>query len=97
MQFHYFISFHLCIREKAFKLQEDRNKMLGLIDRMHKSRPKKYSFVYVLIGLTSLVCKDKIQKKGCLRARLVSLVSLVSVTSVECRAPLAALPIAPDI
>ena len=59
----HFISFHLWIREKAFKLQEDRNKMLGLIDRMHKWRPKKYSFVYVLIGLTSLVCMDKYKRK----------------------------------
>ena len=45
------------------------------IDRMHKWRPKKYFFVYVLISLTSFVCMDKIQKKGCLRARLVSLIS----------------------
>ena len=42
------------------------------IDRMHKWRPKKYSFVYVLIRLTSLVCMYKIQKKCCLRARLES-------------------------
>ena len=42
---------------------------------MHKWRPKKYSFVYVLIRLTSLVCMCKIQKKCCLRARLVSLIS----------------------
>ena len=63
MQFLYFISFHLWIREKAFKLQEDRNKMLGLIDPMHKWRPKKYSFVSVLIGLTSLVCMDKYKRK----------------------------------
>ena len=40
-----------------------------------KWRPKKYSFVYVLIRLTSLVCMRKIQKKCCLRARLVSLIS----------------------
>ena len=45
------------------------------IDRMHKWRPIKYSFVYVLITLTSLVCMDKIRKKCCLRARLVSLIS----------------------
>ena len=48
---------------------------LNVIDRMHKWRPIKYSFVYVLITLTSLVCMDKIQKKCCLRARLVSLIS----------------------
>ena len=45
------------------------------IDRMHKWRPKKYSLVYVLISLTSLVCMDKRQKECCLRARLVSLIS----------------------
>ena len=50
-------------------------KINGCIDRMHKWRPKKYSFVYVLIRLTSLVCMDKIQKKCFLRGRLVSLIS----------------------
>ena len=40
---------------------------------------KKYSFVYVLISLTSLVCMDKIQKKGCLRARLVSNTFLAAI------------------
>ena len=63
MQFHYFISFHLCIREKAFKLQEDRNKMLGLIDRMHKWRPKKYSFVYVLIASLASFAWIKYKRK----------------------------------
>ena len=48
------------------------------IDRMHKWRPKKYSFVYVLIRLTSLVGMYKIQKKCCLRARLASLISTLS-------------------
>ena len=45
------------------------------IDRMHKWRPKKYYFVYVLIRLTSLVGMYKIQKKCGFRARLVSLIS----------------------
>ena len=45
------------------------------IDRMHKWRPKNYSFIYVLIRLTTLVCVDKVQKKCCLRARLLSLIS----------------------
>ena len=44
-------------------------------DRMHKWRPKKYSFVYALIRLTSLVCMDNVQKKCLLKARLVSLIS----------------------
>ena len=43
-----------------------------LIDRMHKWRPKKYSFVFVLISLTST---QKIQKKSCFRTRLVGLIS----------------------
>ena len=50
----------------------------GDIDRMHKWRPKKYYFVYVLIRLTSLVCMYKIQKKCCLKARLVSLISTLT-------------------
>ena len=45
------------------------------IDRMHKWRPKKYSFVFVLIRLTSLVGTDKIQKKCSFRMRLVGLIS----------------------
>ena len=47
----------------------------GPIDRMHKWQPKNFSFVYVLIRLTSLVCMDKIQKKCFLKTRLVSLIS----------------------
>ena len=42
-----------------------------IIDRMHKWRPKKYSFVFVLIRLTSLVRTEKIQKKCSFRTRLV--------------------------
>ena len=45
------------------------------IDRMHKWRPKKYSFVFVLIRLTSLVGTDKIQKKCSFRTSLVGLLS----------------------
>ena len=45
------------------------------IDRMHKWRPKKYSFVVVLIRLTSLISTDKIQKKCSFRTRLVGLIS----------------------
>ena len=42
---------------------------------MHKWRPKQFSFVYVLISLTSLVSTDKIQKKSSFRMRLVGLIS----------------------
>ena len=45
------------------------------IDRMHKWRPKKYSLVFVLIRLTSLVGTYKIQKKCSFRTRLVGLIS----------------------
>ena len=46
-----------------------------VIDRMHKWWPKKYSFVFVLISLTSLVSTDKIEKKSSFRMRLVGLIS----------------------
>ena len=46
------------------------------IDRMHKWRPKKYSFVFVLIRLTSLVGTDKIQKTSSFRTRLVGMISI---------------------
>ena len=42
---------------------------------MHKWRPKKFSFVYVLISLISLVSTDKIQKKSSFTMRLVGLIS----------------------
>ena len=45
------------------------------IDRMHKWGPNEYSFVVVLISLTSLVSTDKIQKKSTFRTRLVGLIS----------------------
>ena len=37
-------------------------------------RQKKYSFVFVLISLTSLVTTDRIQKKSAFRTRLVGLI-----------------------
>ena len=45
------------------------------MDRTHKWEPKKYSFVFVLIRLTSLLSTDKIQKKCSFRTRLVGLIS----------------------
>ena len=42
---------------------------------MHKWRPKKYSFVFVLISLTSLVSTDEVQKKTSFRTRLVALIN----------------------
>ena len=41
---------------------------------MHKWWPKKFSFVFVLISLTSLVSTDRIQKKSSFRTRLVGLI-----------------------
>ena len=64
-----------CIVQKESK-RDCRQLLLVAIDRMHKyMAAKKYSFVYVLISLTSLVCMDKIPKKCCLKARLVSLIT----------------------
>ena len=48
------------------------------MDRLHKWRPKKYSFVFVLIRPTSLVSTDKIQRKCSFRTRLVGLISTLS-------------------
>ena len=45
------------------------------IDRMHKWQPKRYSFGFVLIRLTSLFSTDKIKKKSSFRTRLVGLIS----------------------
>ena len=42
---------------------------------MHKWGPKKCSFVFVLVSLTSLVSTDKIQKQSSFRTRLVGLIS----------------------
>jgi len=44
------------------------------IDRLHKWRPKKYSFLFMLIRLTSLVGTDKIQEKWSFRTSLVGLI-----------------------
>ena len=41
----------------------------------HKWLPKKYSFVFVLINLTSLVSTDQVQKKSSFRTELVGLIS----------------------
>ena len=60
---------------KAFASQSESFIVYVQIDRMHKWRPKKYSFVYVLISLTSLVSTDKIQKKSSFRMRLVGLIN----------------------
>ena len=45
------------------------------IDRLHKWWPKKIYAVFVLIRPTSLVSRDKVQKKYPFRTRLVSLIS----------------------
>ena len=52
-----------------------------------KWRPKKYSFVFVLIRLTSLVSTDKIQKKCSFRTRLVGLISTVKDKRIFCWPP----------
>ena len=51
-----------------------------LIDRMHKWRPKKYSFVYVRIRLTSLALK---QHFFCILYMPTRLVSLISTSTKE--------------
>ena len=48
----------------------------GLIDRMQKWLPINYSFIFVLISLTSLVSMRKIQKNFHTKMRLVSLISI---------------------
>ena len=45
------------------------------IERMHKWRPTKYSFVFVLIRLTSLVLKERFFCILSVPTRLVSLIS----------------------
>lgn len=52
-----------------------KQKILSFIDRMHKWWPKKYSYVFVLISLTSLVSTDEVQKKTSFRTRLVALIN----------------------
>ena len=46
------------------------------IDRMQKWLPINYSFIFVLISLTSLVSMRKIQKNFHTKMRLVSLISI---------------------
>ena len=46
------------------------------IHRMHKWPPINYSFIFVLISLTSLVSMRKIQKNFHTKTRLVSLISI---------------------
>ena len=52
----------------------------GRIDRMHKWRPTKYSFVFVLIRPTSLVLKEHF---FCILSVLTRLVSLISTKTKE--------------
>ena len=47
-----------------------------IIDRMQKWLPINYSFIFVLIRLTSLVSMRKIQKNFHRKMRLVSLISI---------------------
>ena len=46
------------------------------IDRMQKWLPINYSFIFVLISLTSLVSMRKIQKNFHTKMRLISLISI---------------------
>ena len=50
--------------------------IVDAIDRMHKWRPKKYSFVYVLIRLTSLALKQHFFCILYMQTRLVSPISI---------------------
>ena len=52
------------------------NYFIFSIDRMHKWRPKKYSFVFVLIRPTSLVLKEHF---FCILSMLTRLVRLISI------------------
>ena len=54
---------------------------LHLIDRMHKWRPEKYSFVVALIRLTNLVIKELF---WCILCVLTRLFSLISTKTKEC-------------
>ena len=47
----------------------------GNIDRIHKWRLSNYSFVFMLIILTSLVNTSKIQKNFSSKVRLVRMIS----------------------
>jgi len=49
---------------------------LNTIDLIHKWRLINYSFAFMLIILTSLVCTNKIQKNFCFKVRLVWTISI---------------------
>ena len=49
---------------------------VSTIDRIHKWRLINYSFVFMLIILTSLVSTNKIQKNFCFKVRLVRTISI---------------------
>ena len=49
---------------------------VSTIDRIHKWRLINYSFVFMLIILTSLVSTNKIQKNFCVKVRLVRTISI---------------------
>ena len=46
------------------------------IHRMHKWLPINYSFIFVLISLSSLISMQKVQKNFHTKMRLVSLISI---------------------
>ena len=52
------------------------HKVHWVIDRMQKWLPINYSFIFVLISLTSLGCMRKIQKNFHTKTRLVSPISI---------------------
>jgi len=53
-----------CMQEVAeHKESVSAHTPLATIDRLHKWRPKKYSFLFMLIRLASLVGTDTIQNK----------------------------------
>ena len=57
------------------KKKDIKNRKRKDIDRMHKWRPKKYSFVFVLIRPTSLVLKELFFCISSVPTRLVRLIS----------------------
>ena len=62
------------------KFKKENNNNVISIDRMHKWRPTKYSFVFVLIRPTSLVLKEHF---FCILSVLMRLVSLISTKTKE--------------
>ena len=57
------------------RLLRDPKKIAFTYDRMHKWRPKMYSFVYVLMRLTSLALKQHFFCILSIQTRLVRLIS----------------------